>query len=246
MRPSFLLTLGILFLGLALVGPIYLFIREKTDGPTSSLIKVPLESGFLIPLVGPSNYYLIESEWPTRVEVSQSATIRISLITEDSGYTPEVEIQGNRALIYTPVPAGTPGTTLESAFGEEYVADAVAHLAGSSFDTEFASLSERQSLDQSRIDWIWNIRSDDPGLQSLDVSIEIVWEHVGQIEEPRSRQIWRAHYPIEIFQPVISRGQINIFSLFSGFLGSGLSIPWLYEMLGKRKSQRGKKTQKRA
>jgi hypothetical protein len=187
---------------------------------------------------------LVEAEWPARIKARQSGTIRVSIIKTNEGYTPIVEIPSNTAVASTPIPVGTPEADLPRKFGEGYEAYAVAHIAGASFDISLAS-PESQSLDQSRIDWIWNITSDSPGLQGLDLSVEIEWKPVGNTGESIRRQIWRSHIVIDIFQPIVTSGQVSAFSLFSAFLGSGLSIPWIYEIVSKRRSQQRRKDKKR-
>jgi len=179
---------------------------------------------------------MVEAEWPARLEVKNSGTVRVSIVSISNGYIlTQVEVQGNKALASTPVPVGTPNQGLAAAFGNEYQAYAIAHIAGASFHIELASPEEPQSLNQSRLDWIWNITADNPGLQSLDVSIEVEWRHVGHTEEPLIRQIWHNHFQVDVFQPLITTGQVSAFSLVSAFIGSGLSIPWIYETLKKRK-----------
>lgn len=190
---------------------------------------------------------LVEAEWPSRLRVGQSGTIRVSLVKEGEGYIPIVEITGaaNTAIASTLVPVGTPGVEPREAFGRGYEAYAVAKLGGVSFDISPAS-PELQSLDQSRVDWIWNIASDKSGIQGVDVYIEIEWRPINQVGESLTRTIWRSHLDIDVYQPILAAGQISVFSLLSAFIGSGLSIPWLYEMISKRTARRRSKARKRS
>ena len=199
------------------------------------------------PIVIDMSAQLVEAEWPTRIKVGQSGTIRVSLVKEGEGYTPAVELtgSGNTAIAATFIAVGTPGVEPRQAFGGEYEAYAVAKIAGAAFEISSAS-PEWQSLDQSRVDWIWNIASDNSGMQGVDVSVEIEWRPVDQVGESLRRTIWRSHLEIEVYQPILAAGQISALSLLSAFLGSGLSIPWLYEMISKRKTQRRRKEKKRA
>jgi hypothetical protein len=201
-----------------------------TPRPTFIVINVPPQ--------------LVEAEWPTKLRVGQSGTIRVSLIKGSGGYEPTVEIQGNTAVASTPIPVGTLDVEPRYAFGPNYEAYALAHIAGAPFDISLAS-PESQSLDQTRVDWVWNITSDETGLQGVDVSVEIEWRPIDHSGESLTRQVWRSHLRIEVYRPLLSTGQVSVFSLVSGFLGSGLSIPWLYETLKKRKSQQRKKGSKR-
>jgi hypothetical protein len=271
MRATVLLAIGFMFFGLALMGAIYLSILqrpdpqrpeelystvntakirkgipvsgERTDTPGT---KTPTGTPKPTPFATPEFLLYVErveAEWPARLEARHSGTIRVSLIGTFEDYL-RVEIYGNTAVASTPIPVGTPDADLRLAFGREYEAYAVAHIAGARFDISLAS-PESQSLDQPRVDWIWNIASDDPGLQGIDVSIEIEWRGVHNLEESLRRQIWRSHLEIEVFQQVVSTGQVSAFSLLSAFLGSGLSIPWIYETLKKRRSEQLQKHKKR-
>jgi hypothetical protein len=195
----------------------------------------------------PSSYYRVEAEWPASIEVRQPGRIRVSLIKTSDGYVPEVEIPGSTAVVFTPVPVGTPNQDLESAFGDEYKPyAAVARIIGVSFDIDPAPQSEPQSLDRPRVDWIWSISSDQPGKgQDIDLIIDVEWKHTGDLQESLTRTIWRNHLEIDIFQRPVSLGQVNAFSLLSALLGSGMSIPWLYEMISKRRTRQRKKGKKR-
>jgi hypothetical protein len=128
---------------------------------------------------------------------------------------------------------------VRSAFGKEYKTSAIAHLESTSFDIVFAS-PEEQSLDQPRVDWKWNIKPIDPGQQSLDGYIEIECKTVNRAGTSEKCQIWSYHLEIEVVQPIVSSGQVSTLSLVSSFVGSGLSVPWLYEIYNKRKMQRRK------
>lgn len=196
----------------------------------------------------PPDNFLVEAEWPARMEVGGSGTIQVSLIRTSAGYVPTVEIAGNTAVVFTPIPVGTPGQDLSSAFGQDYIAkSAVAQIAGASFTIQPAVPSEAQMLDQPQIVWTWNISSDTPvNDQGLDLTVQIEWQRVGNAQDVKSPVIWRDHIEIDVFQPLLKAGQVSTLSLFSAFLGSGLSIPWLYERLSKRKTQQKRKPKKRS
>lgn len=194
-----------------------------------------------------SDYYRVEAEWPASIEVKQPGRIRVSLIKTSEGYVPQVEIPGSTAVVFTPLAVGTPDRDLESAFGDEYRPyAAVARIIGVSFDIDPAPLSEPQMLDQPRVDWIWSVSSDNPGKnQGIDLRVEIEWRREGNLQESLKRTIWRDHIEIDIFQRALLLGQVNAFSLLSALLGSGLSIPWLYEKISERRARQRKKSKKR-
>jgi hypothetical protein len=41
-----------------------------------------------------------------------------------------------------------------------------------------------------------------------------------------------------VTQPLISIGQINLFGLVGTFIGTGLSVPWLYEQIKAKQNKK--------
>jgi len=180
--------------------------------------------------------YVVEAEWPVRIDTRRSSTIRVSLLRTADGLVPTVEIQGNTAALATPIPVGTLDAALRDAFGDEYEAYATARLQGTSFDIQLAS-PEVQSLAEPQVSWVWNVGSEDPGPQSIDGYIEVEWRPREGGGRSEKRQIWSFHLEIEVLQPLFIRGQVNVLSLVSGVIGSGLSLPWLYEVYNRRRTE---------
>ena len=187
--------------------------------------------------------YMVEAEWPVRIKTERSSTIRVSLVRGVDGLVPTVEIAGTTVALSTPIPVGTPETGTRSASGNGYEAYASAHLEGTSFDIQPAS-PEVQSLTEPRVNWTWNIQSEEPGPQSVDGYIEIEWRPVDGAGGSEKHQIWSFHLDIEVARPSFFRDQVNVFSLVSGFIGTVLSIPWLYEVYNKRRTQQRRKSRK--
>lgn len=192
-----------------------------------------------------SPLYVVAAEWPLRIETRRSSTIRVSLMRTADGLVPTVEIEGNTAALSTPVPVGTLDAGLRNAFGDEYEAYAIARLEGTSFDIELAS-PEVQSLAEPQVSWVWNIGSEAPGPQGIDGYIEVEWRPRDGRGSSEKRQIWSFHLDIEVLQPLFVRGQVNVLSLVSGVIGSGLSLPWLYEAYNKRRTEQRRKGRPRS
>lgn len=188
--------------------------------------------------------YMVEADWPVRIETERSSTIRVSLMRGAEGLVPTVEFPAATAALSTPVPAGTREAGPRNASGNEYEAYAMARLEGTAFDIELAS-AEVQSLTEPRVSWIWNIRSEEPGPHSLDGYIEIEWRPVDGAGGSEKRQIWSFHLDVEVVQPALLGEPVHVFSLVSGFIGSVLSIPWLYEVYNRRRTQQRRKGRKR-
>ena len=179
--------------------------------------------------------YLVEVDWPVRIETMRSSTIRLSLITGTEGLVPTAEIEGDTGPASTPLPGGT--LEAPGASGAEFEAYAVARLEGTSFHIEPAS-PELQSLAEPRLSWTWSIQSEEPGPQTMDGYIEIEWRPAGGTGPSERGQLWTSHLDIEVVRPSVLSEPVAIVSLVSAILGSGLIVPWLYEVYNKRRTQR--------
>lgn len=204
-------------------------------GPTPTLTPTPQRS------------LMVEAEWPERMEVDRSDSIRVSLVRTISGtYVPTIEEVGHLAVAATPQINGTPNAPLEEASGRNYRASAVALLGATAFKCESAS-QEVQPLERAQIDWVWNCSSDKPGDQPVNVSIWIRWDPVEDQAAPEERQIWREQLTVSVKKPWVTTDQLSILSLISGFVGSALSVPWLYDRVreAREKRQREKESKPR-
>ena len=183
---------------------------------------------------------MVEAEWPKKMEIDRSDSMRISLVrTTDQVFVPTIEIAGHTVIAASPIPVGTPEAPIERAFGPEYEALAIANLAGAAFDVSPLT-TEYQSLEQLRITWEWNIIPRKPGPQIVNVSIEVQWKPIRSEGQTIRRQIWRSRLDILVEKPLIATGQLSLFTLISGLIGSGLSVPWLYERIKERKEKQQK------
>jgi LysM repeat protein len=172
----------------------------------------------------------IEAEWWNRMEVNRSDTIRVSLV-QATGRTlaTTIEVAGRTMVVATPIPYGTPSTPIEGAFGPQYEAVAIAKLHATAFEVE-PVVEEEQSLEQPRITWKWNIFPKSAGRQIVNVHIIVRWKPK-QGGQPVEYQIWESRLEIRVMEPLIAIGQLNLLTLLSGFLGTGLSIPWIYKQI---------------
>jgi hypothetical protein len=181
---------------------------------------------------------MIEAEWPKKMEIDRSDSVRISLVrTTEQVFVPTVEIVGHTVIVASPMPVGTPAAPIAMAFGPEYEALANATLKGAAFECEPLQ-TEDQSIDQPRITWEWNIIPKKPGQQIVNANIEIKWKPIGSKESTIQRTVWRYRLDILVQKPLIATGQLNVLSLAGGFVGSVLSIPWLYERVKERREKR--------
>ena len=212
----------------------------KIPSPTAPPVPLPTATEMPRPTPSPIPTLAIEAEWPSRMVVDRSDSIRISLVNQSGHLIPTVEVPGHTAVADTPFPFSTPGVPIGDAYGSEYDAFVIARLAGTAFDIELATAEEYQWVEQSRVTWEWNIIPKIPGEQIVNATIEVKWKRrdTGQtIEQP----IWRSRLQVVVEKPWLTTGQISLFTVISGVLGSGLSIPWVYERVQEWRKGRGKK-----
>jgi hypothetical protein len=191
----------------------------------------------------PAPDVLFELDYPEKVELGRSDTIRVTLRRAAEGpgteWTATVEDPAHAAIAASAQPVGTAGAPPEGAFGPGYVACAVASLQGQGFEISEVTPGCRP-LDQERLTWEWNLRprSDALGPQVINLRIEGRWESLepGRVLE---RELFRANLRVEVSRPLLS--YLNFGSLVSGILGSGLSIPWWYERIKESREKQKKK-----
>lgn len=208
-----------------------------TLAPTSTSLDVlPSHT----PIIIPTSRLIVETEWPMKMEVNRSGTIRVSLIrVGDNTYLPTVEIAGHTAIVSTliiPTPNPGPETT-------EYQAFVTSYIPSTTTLEVVPPPFPEQLLDQSRIDWIWNIVANKPGDHEITVYIYVHWKPKTDAGSPTAPLlVWHSTRVIKAVQPLITIGQISVATLISGSVGSGLSVPWLYSVFKeKRKTTRKRK-----
>jgi hypothetical protein len=208
-------------------------VTPTEETATGTVVPIPSTS-----VPEPEPPLVIEAEWPKRLEVGQSDTIRISLIrVSEKTYVPTLEVAGHTAMaiVSTPINIGTPGVSAAAAMGPDYEAFAIAKLSAAAFNVDPAS-SESQRLDQPRIDWTWSILSDQANPQVITVTIYVQWKAKDGSDVPIERLLWRSSPPleIEVYRPLVTTEQLSVSTLLSGLIGSGLSVPFLYGIVKER------------
>jgi hypothetical protein len=261
-----LFLIGLMFLAISVVSAFTLIIFSHLPERSLGAIALPFKSppscttgrcgGGPTPTLAdsPIDSLLVEKEWPRQLETNSSDFIR-ALLTTTLGSAPTeipTAATGNHSLAEeSPFPVGAmfndPNTSIENAFGTGYEAFATANLVTTAFEVQLIGPQWR-TLRQPSIEWDWNIspKTQRLGKQVIDMDIEVQWipkvnkqQQQGQILS----QIWQSHVEVEVISHWVDMGQISIGSLVTGFLGSGLTIPWLWEQVEKRRKEKkeGKK-----
>ncbi len=136
-----------------------------------------------------------------------------------------IETPGGVIIVSTPKPVGTPGATLREAFGPSFVAWARPRLDATEFKKEPAQQDFKQLNDQ-RLDWEWNVSSSSSGIQGARIVILVQWRSI-ESNESREDEVWSAKFDIEIRKPFLTIGQIQLGTILSAVMTSGLSVPFL-------------------
>lgn len=161
------------------------------------------------------------------METNQSDFVRLSLIQTPEQCIMTVEVPVHTARTEIPAFLETPNITIGEGTSIGYRVLAIARIGAASFECILTS-PEEQEIDKPRIDWIWNCKSDKVGSHYINLSLSILWKSIDG-KPIGEHQIWHNQFRIEVFEPWITKGQLSIASLISGFLGTILSASWLYE-----------------
>jgi hypothetical protein len=194
------------------------------------------------PAVGSTSeemFTFVEAEWPERMGRGDSGVVRIRLTrrTEES-LEVTVEVEGNVGeATLIEVPEGATGDSLETAFGPEYRALAVANLESAGLDVRRSSAwAAYQPLSRESVQWAWFVSPLSTGDQTMVATVSGLWEPVdepdacaGGSDSCIERELWYAILETRVRNPLIETGQLNLLSIVTGVLGSSVSIPWLVE-----------------
>jgi hypothetical protein len=179
--------------------------------------------------------YFGRAEFPRELESGRSEALTVSLIASDGGVIPLTLQPGATQVLGTLVPLGTAGP-IEEARGEGYLARATANLDAAAFNVAPGEQPSR-SVPSPRLDWQWSISSEQEGRQLLVVSIDVEWTPIAGGGAPFSERVWSQVIEIEVTKPFIALGSLQLATLFSGFIGSGLSIPFIYGLIKERQAR---------
>ena len=187
------------------------------------------------PTLTPFPDIYIQAEWPSRLQVGTSDLVKVSIIRAGDYYVATVETPDHTAVVSSPIPLNTP---VFNSGEVEYEAIIIANLVGTNFNIEPSGPIEK-SLNEPNPVWLWSIspKSNVSDSQPLIVTVDVQYRHPGSSATSEKTTVWNHPLYVDVYQSLITPGQISIASLISGFLGSGFSIPWIVEQVQKRKSK---------
>jgi hypothetical protein len=183
----------------------------------------------------------IDYSFPYTLEVGIPATFTVFL--SDAS-------QGQSYSVATPIPNGTPNVPISQAFGRGYTVDASAQLdvsPASKFDLP-QLLQPAQSLEQQQATFIWTLTPKETTQAVITVTITGQWKPIGkgnEIDIP----IWRYRQNYDVTPPPeatssqgtplasIMQGVTALGSILTTLGGVGLTLPWMWDQIQKRRNK---------
>jgi len=192
----------------------------------------------------------IEAVYPAHMIINHSYVITVSLVSKPRPSPILQAIEKATMVVTEPTPVGTPGATVQQAFGQGFEPYAIATLNAGSFKVPSAR-SEPQSLRQPAVEWDWNVTPQSTGAQILSVDITITWEQTQSavVLFPPKFRIGNPQLSVDVIEPqtppppFFTIGQINLANLIGGvstLIGAGLVtllVTWIQRRRKKKNKQ---------
>jgi WD domain, G-beta repeat len=189
----------------------------------------------------------IAHEWPNQIDITGSATISIRLALPST----KLSILQKTANyeVATARPELAPELTekqgqevpLNKVFAGYEPVTATAHLVTTTFNVQ-AVQPEEQTVDQPFIEWNWNVSPKTIGTQIISMDIEVRWIPLTKGSgQDMLLPIWGDSVIIEVYQPFLDTRQLSAVSLIGLLGGAGLTVPFIWERIDKRREERQKK-----
>lgn len=158
----------------------------------------------------------IELEWPTRIRLGDSDTVRLALIPSQEGYTVTTEFPEHKTITQT-VTVQRPGG---------YDLYAVASLDGVGFDLSPTGEQERQLPVGESVTWRWSLTPHAIGQQRISISVLLRWRPLpGTAGARRESGIFSHSLTINVQSFFgLTRGQAMTSGLLGLVFGSSLSL----------------------
>ena len=194
-----------------------------------------------MPSTLPETKEQVASYWPEEMSTSESQSVVVILQNRAGApIVPSIKVDG-----YSSALKNTEGISKPEG---EYDAYASAVLDGATFDAKLNSV-EWQSLKNSQTEWIWNVapKSDRPvrGNQILNAGIKVQFkDKSGKVVT--EDQLWQGNIQISVYQNWLIKDLPNVTSLIGTLCGAGLTVPWIYERVQRRRNQHVRRRRRRS
>lgn len=131
----------------------------------------------------------VEVEWPARMRLGDSDTVRLSLVPSSGGYTLQAEFPEHTLQVQD----------LDVARPEGYELFAVASLNGLGFDISPAGDQPSYLPVDDGISWHWSLKPSQPGQQRLTISLKLRWEPVaGSLGTVREASVYSKSLDVQV------------------------------------------------
>jgi len=195
----------------------------------------------------------IEALYPAHMIINQSYVIKVSLVSKTGSSPTAPPIEKATMVVTEPTPVGTPGATVQQAFGQGFEPFATATLTAGSFKVPPSSApSGPQSLRQPAVEWDWNVTPQYTGTQILSVDITIMWEQTQSavVRFPLTFRIGNPQLSVDVTEPptpptpsppFFKIGQIDLGNLITqgivALIGTGI-LGTLVIWIGQRRKKK--------
>lgn len=171
----------------------------------------------------------IEVEWPGRLDMKGTGTVRVSIVNESGGPAPPAADIPGSSVSQLPLPEGCvpAGKSLRNAYGPQYEAHASAKLTAASADFDVQpGGDEQQPLNTSRATWTWLIKPRAAGSHNVTVSAIAEWRP----KQPKSPakpscRILNRSFPVYVEDSWYNEGNLKTAQTVVGLVGLVLQLP---------------------
>jgi hypothetical protein len=183
----------------------------------------------------------IQSGWKFTTPVHESIAISLTIVNTSSN-VPVIPQPNQTQASSQLTPVGTPHVPILEAFGPNYDVFAVAQLSASAFDVDPRE-QLKQSLDQQEVIFTWNVTPKYGGGQTLNFAVTGIWipKSGGETIERPLANLSGNMWVIDVGDAFFTFGKITLADLLLALIASVLNVPWIVDLIKKRKEEKKKK-----
>jgi hypothetical protein len=184
--------------------------------PSQPTAQEPTPLPEILPTPPPSEKRTVELEWPARLRLGDSDTVRLALIPSETGYNVTTEFPDHTTITQT--------VMVQRPSGYELFAGA--SLNGVGFNLSPVGEQERQLPVGETVTWRWSLTPRSPGQHRISVIILLRWKPLEGAEgATHESEAYSRSLNINVVSFFgLTRGQAMTSGLFGLLFGSSLSL----------------------
>jgi len=184
--------------------------------PSPPVVQEPTPQPGVLPTPLSAEERTIELEWPTRLHLGDSDTVRLALIPSQAGYTVTTEFPDHTTITQTVMVTRLAG----------YVLTAHASLNGIEFDLSPAGVQVRQLPVGETVTWRWSLTPHSHGQHRITIILVLQWQPLeGTTGTLLESEVYSRSLTINVVSFFgLTRGQAMTGGLFGLVFGSSLSL----------------------